>query len=131
MPPPQLPTPPRHTVGRSQTCSSGYPIPYSSDAPLTRHLGVHLGPAPIADRVVKVAGELHEQLGGQARLWLSVFDVKQQLATRAAAGYFFAQVDPRDALSVSAQRTRCVKCVGEKGDTAVAKGSGVGGEREP
>jgi len=81
------------------------------------------------DRVVKVAGELHEQLDGQARLGLFIFDVKDQLPTRAAAGYFFTQGDPRDAV-LSAQRTRCVKCVGEKGDTAVAKGSGVCGERD-
>src|SRR5215207_8142643 len=32
------------------------------------HLGFHLGPTAVADRVVEVAGELHEQLGVQIGL---------------------------------------------------------------
>jgi hypothetical protein len=55
------------------------------------HLGVHLRSPPIAEWVVAVAGELHEQFGGQARLGLVIFDVKDQLPTRAASGYFLAK----------------------------------------
>jgi hypothetical protein len=94
------------------------------------HLGVHLRSPPIADWVVAVAGELHEQFGGQARLGLVIFDVKDQLPTRAASGYFLAHGDPRDAI-LRAQCTRCVKCLGEKGDTAVVESSGVCRERNP
>ena len=86
------------------------------------HLRFHLGPAAVTDRVVEVAGELHEQLRVETTLCVRVLDIQQHLASGATAGDVLAPGDPRD---------RRLKCAGQEGDSGVPKGGGIRGERQP
>jgi hypothetical protein len=86
------------------------------------HLGVHLRSPPIADWVVEVAGELHEQLGVEVIPWARVGDVQQHLAAGATTGDFLVPDDPVD---------RGPKCRCQERGSAVKQRCGVGGKRQP
>ena len=49
------------------------------------HLSLHHVPGTIANYIVEIAREFHEQVGMQARLWFVIYDGQPQLAARSTA----------------------------------------------
>ena len=93
------------------------------------HLALHLRAPKIADGIVEVARELHEQFAWRAGLGTRIVDRQQQLAPGTAAAHVVAARDRGDAI-VRRQRTGGVHHAGQKVRSAFTQRSRIGGNRD-
>nr|CRL70517.1 hypothetical protein CPGR_01639 [Mycolicibacterium malmesburyense] len=92
-------------------------------------LGLHLGAADIADRVVEVPGELREQVGVRMGMLARVAHRQHGFTSGAAAGHLVEAIDGDDLVAVG-QRPVGAQGFGEETGSGLAQRVGVGGERE-
>ena len=78
-----------------------------------QHLGLHLRLAAVTNRIVHIAGELHEQVGVGVRVRFVVLDAQQKFAAGASARNLVEPADAGDGV-VGSQRTRGAECLSEK-----------------
>ena len=95
-----------------------------------RHLGLHLSPGAIANRVVEVAGELHEQFSGQPVGRTRVTDIEQCLASGTVPGAFLEAGDGRDPIALG-ERTEGVQGCGEEGWAGTTERVRISGKFKP
>lgn len=94
------------------------------------HLRLHLRLAAIADWIVEIAREFHEEVGVQIRCGRVVLDCQHDFAARAAARHLAEVGDAADRIALGEHTGRSER-VAKKPGSAFAQSRRVGGKRQP